>query len=186
MDHLRRVLSATLTAEIREQIDYHRGNAANLRRIHHVLHRAGHLCFVTTIAVLCLYLGLWLADHLVTPGHAAAAAAHDAPGSGLHHLLHDIVKPLVSVLAAGLPALGAALAGIDAQGGFSDRAERSLATYRQLDEIRAEIETLVTAPASALTLARTSSILLDATRVMMDDVQSWRQTYVGKALALPA
>jgi len=184
-DYLRRVLRATLETEIREQREYHDANARNLARIDHVLHHWGNRCFGATIAVLATYLALWLADTAVSASHAAA------PGGGLsgafHGFLHEFVKPLVTVLAAGLPAFGAALTGIRAQGDFAERAQKSAATHDQLLGIEAEIRAILdTAPPDALSLQKTGDVLLTAMRIMMDDVQSWRQAYVRKALTLPA
>lgn len=184
--HLNRILQATLATEIAEQIDYHRSNARNLVKVQHFLHRWGTRCFGATIAVLILYLALWGIDLSTGLAHAAEPGHGGGHGGALTHFLHVVVKPTVSILAAGLPAFGAALAGIGAQGDFADRAERSEATAEQLELVRREIETMVAGSGAPLSLERANAALLAATRIMLEDVQSWRQTYVSKGLALPA
>lgn len=185
--YLRRILAATLAGDIVGQIDYHRRNAKSLKNVEHFLHRWGSICFKTTFAMLVFYLVMWFADKFMGSAHAAEVVHQGAEhGGALNHALHDWVKPLVSVLAAGLPALGAAFAGIAAQGDFGDRAERSEATAEQLIVIQADIEAVLMAPDEPLSLERTNALLLAAARIMLEDVQSWRQTYVSKGLALPA
>lgn len=181
--YLRRVLAATLETDIAEQRAYHEANARNLSRIDHFLHVWGNRCFGATIAVLAAYLALWLLDAAVSTGHAAAPGGH---AGGLHAFLHEVLKPLASVLAAGLPALGAALAGIRAQGDFGEAARRSAATQAELLAVEDEIRTVLASPLPGPSLARATDILVAATRIMMNDVQAWRQTYVSKALTLPA
>lgn len=178
--YLARVLAAMRDADLAEQLDYHRANAAGLRRLDRFLHRWGDRCFAATIGVLALYLVLWLADVALSgPG----SRGEDLP---IHGLLHGVFKPLVTVAAASLPAFGAALAGIRAQGEFLSRVDQSERSCRELDTIRAEINSLLVAPPEALTLERAGDLLVTAVQVMMDDVRHWRHTYTGKTLALPA
>ena len=184
-DYLRRVLASTLTTDVIDQYTYHRANAERMRRINHFLHGWGTRCFWATIAFLSLYLLVYVADWFVTPSHAAGPATASG-GGGLHGLLHDVVKPLVSVTAASFPAIGAALAGINAQGAFRDTELRSAATRDALAELRAQFEQVLKTDPGHVTLAATSELLLATGREMLDDVQSWQQAYAGRVLMLPA
>ena len=186
--YLRHVLSAELNTEIKEQRDYHSANARNLEKIHHVLHHKGNDCFQATIYVLALYLAFWGVDLFLqlTSAHAGEAAAGGMHPEGMfHEFLEYYLKPVVSIAAAGLPALGAALSGIRAQGDFDGFAQRSAATYRELGEVEQQIGALLAAP-DQIDLKAATGVLLTATHVMAKDVSAWQQLYVSKLLTLPA
>jgi hypothetical protein len=186
--YLRHVLTAALTTEIQEQRAYHTANAKNLAKIHHTLHHKGDACFAATIYILLFYLAAWVIDRFLLPGAAhaeehAAAGAH--PHGPLHEILEYYVKPIVSIGAAGLPALGAALSGIRAQGDFEGFAQRSATTHRELSEVEQQIGALLSEP-ERIDLQAATGVLLAATRVMAKDVSAWQQLYVSKRLTLPA
>lgn len=186
--YLRHVLNAALTTEIEEQRAYHTANARNLGKIHHTLHHKGDACFVATIYVLLFYLVAWAIDHflLSLPAHAQE---HGAAGAHPHGLFHEILeyylKPIVSIAAAGLPAFGAALSGIRAQGDFEGFAQRSATTQRELTEVEHQIGSLLSVP-DQIDLKAATDVLLAAMRVMAKDVSAWQQVYVSKRLTLPA
>ena len=184
--YLRHVLNATLTTEIEEQRAYHTANARNLGKIHHMLHHKGDACFVATVGILGIYLLVWVIDRFLLPGAAHAqehAGAH--PHGPLHEILEYFIKPIVSIAAAGLPALGAALSGIRAQGDFEGFAQRSATTHHELTEVEQQIGALLAAP-DQIDLKAATDVLLAATRVMAKDVSAWQQLYVSKRLTLPA
>ncbi len=186
--YLRQVLTAAQSTEIEEQRAYHAANARNLEKIHHMLHHKGNACFVATIALLVTYLIAWFFDHLFlsTAAHAQGASESAAGFPELfHEFLEYYLKPIVSIGAAGLPALGAALSGIGAQGDFEGFARRSAATRRGLAEVERQITDLIRAP-EPIGLAAATDILLTAARIMAKDVSAWQQTYVSKRLTLPA
>lgn len=184
--YLRQLLRAAVQTEIAGQRAYHAANARQLAAMHHKLHHASDACFVATVVLLGLYLAGWGLDRLLG-GAAASAAGHGQQFAiAWHHLLGHVYKPIVSVAAAGLPAIGAALSGIRAQGDFEGSARRSAATEREL----AAIERAIAAADDDGTgtppdLARATDLLLDAARVMVSDVGAWRHLYVGKLLSLP-
>ena len=189
---LRAVLAGTCATEISEQRAYHAANAANLTRVHHWLHRAGDLCFAATIGFLLVYLAAWVLDWIVLIAHAQAfeaasgeAALAEGGHSWFHEWLEYGIKPVVSIAAAGLPALGAALAGIREQGDFKGFAERSSATDQQLALVEARIQTLLARP-NPIDIATATDALASATQVMARDVSAWQQLYANKHLTLPA
>ncbi|HTH49558.1 MAG TPA: hypothetical protein VMB21_18740, partial [Candidatus Limnocylindria bacterium] len=207
-DYLRMVLGTTLETELREQKTYHEKNAAELERIDHALHRIGNACFTATVLVTAAFLGGWVID-LIVNGHDAglAAAGHEvslavggheaalavggheaeAPdwGEWFHEFLEYFLKPLVSILAAGLPAFGAAFAGIRAQSNFGDLSRRSEATFDELSDVEERIASLTTGPERKIGLASAAEALLGFTHAMAADLGSWRQLYVQKPLVLP-
>jgi hypothetical protein len=184
--YLRPVLTATLTTEIEEQRAYHTANARNLGKIHHMLHHKGDACFVATFYILVIYLVVWFIDRFLLPGAAHAQEHAGAHPHGLfHEFLEYVLKPIVSIAAAGLPAFGAALSGIRAQGDFEGFAQRSATTYRELTEVEQQIGALLAAP-DRIDLKAATEVLLAATRVMARDVSAWQQLYVSKRLTLPA
>ena len=186
-DYLKKVVAGTLATEISEQRAYHAANAGNLRRVHHVLHASGNFCFTATIVFLLAYLAAWGLDWgLVTSqAHAEEAVAH---GEHAHSLFHEIlefgIKPVVSIAAAGLPALGAALTGIREQGDFEGFAERSTTTEQELRICEAHLNML--ASRATVTVEAATESLTQAMLVMAKDVTAWKRQYAGKRLALPA
>ena len=186
--YLRQVLSAELSTEIKEQRDYHSANARNLEKIHRVLHHKGDDCFKATIYILALYLAVWGVDLFLqlTAAHAGEVAAGGVHPEGMfHEFLEYYLKPVVSIAAAGLPALGAALSGIRAQGDFDGFAQRSATTERELAEVEQQIGVLLAQP-EPIDLPTATGVLLTATHVMAKDVSAWQQIYVSKLLTLPA
>ena len=122
-----RLLNATLTHEIEGrdgQVAYHRANSANAERIDHVLHRLGVGCFVATFLILLAFLVTYGIEWMM--GATPAAGTH----GGCYENPLLCAKPWVTFLAAGLPALGAALAGIRVQGDFEGSRERSQTMLR--------------------------------------------------------
>jgi hypothetical protein len=185
-NYLRHVLNAALTTEIEEQRAYHTANTRNLEKIHHMLHHKGDACFVATAGILVIYLLAWIIDRFLLPGAAHAqehAAAH--PHGPFHEFLEYVLKPIVSIAAAGLPAFGAALSGIRAQGDFEGFAQRSATTHHELTEVEHQIGALLAVP-DQIDLQAATDVLLAATRVMAKDVSAWQQLYVSKRLTLPA
>ena len=185
-NYLHRVLNTALTTEIEELRAYHTANARNLGKIHHMLHHKGDACFVATAGILGIYLLVWVIDRFLLPGAAQAqehAGAH--PHGPLHEILEYYIKPIVSIAAAGLPAFGAALSGIRAQGDFEGFAQRSATTHHELTEVEQQIGALLAVP-DQISLQAATDVLLAATRVMAKDVSAWQQLYVSKRLTLPA
>ena len=185
-DYLRKVLDATLTTEVNEQKHYHHNSALEQERIDHLLHRIGNACFAATLAVTAIFLVGWAID-LFYSGAAAdthgQAPATETLAGRFHVLLEYLLKPMVSILAAGLPAFGAAFAGIRAQSDFSEMVRRSESTLEALtvngEQMGALIET------GNLELTAVADVLLQFARAMAADVGGWRQLAIQKPLSLP-
>lgn len=186
--YLRVVLESALATEISEQRSYNASNAKDLTKIHHMLHSTGELCFSATIAFLLTYLAAWMIDSVVLFAQAhAEEVAHlaDAEHGWFHEMLEFGIKPVVSIAAAALPALGAALSGINQQGDFESFAERSQATEGNLANAEKRIVLLLSEPAQP-DLQYATAILVEMTDILSSDVAAWRQQFSRKRLALPA
>lgn len=175
-----RLLNATLTHEIEGdngQLAYHRANSVNAERIDHVLHRAGVGCFIATFLILLAFLVIYGAQAMLgmLPAPAAHGACFDNP------LL--CAKPWVTFLAAGLPALGAALAGIRVQGDFEGSRERSMAMLIELDRLADDYRT---AESRKIDLDESAELLIATAQTMSEDVNAWQELYGRKRLTLPA
>ena len=151
---------------IESQIDYHRRNAMTLDKMDYVIHWVGDACFYFTGCVLVAYLGGLLTLVLF---------------ENLRSLLQDS-RDLVTYVAAWLPALGGALAGIRETGDFAGGAALSVKTASALEDLKrdyAEAE-------RSLSLADTGDVLIATAQVMTEDLTAWRSIYGRKRLTLPA
>lgn len=162
--YLAAVTQATLVHEVRPQRDYHRDNAHFLHQMHHALDHLGERIFYVT-GVLCL---VWVA--------AAAFYLAHLPGTGW---IKTLLKPMLTFLGAVLPALGAALAGIRAQGDFEASAKRSRATARQLAQLAKRLKAPPLSYRQACLLQRW---VADA---MASELVSWRLLYANRPLTIP-
>ncbi len=175
-----RLLNATLTHEIEGrdgQVAYHRANSANAERIDHVLHRLGVGCFVATFLILLAFLVTYGIEWMM--GATPAAGTH----GGCYENPLLCAKPWVTFLAAGLPALGAALAGIRVQGDFEGSRERSQTMLAELDRLADEYRT---AESRRIDLEETAELLIATAQTMSEDVDAWQELYGRKRLTLPA
>ena len=165
------ILYATLADEIKGpmgQLRYHKNNLKNAHRVDHFLHRLGIGCFVATFAILILFLALFGIDRAVgvTP---------------LEKVLL-VMKPVITFLSAGLPALGAAVAGIRVHGDFEESAERSADMVDQLGRLTDEYAERETRGPN---LDETAELLITTARMMSEDLAAWQDLYGRKRLALP-
>ncbi len=175
-----RLLNATLTHEIEGptgQIDYHRANSTSAERIDNLLHRSGVGCFIATFAILLAFLLTYGVERMLEGVHG-----WEAHRLWMHNAL-SCAKPWVTLFAAGLPALGAALAGIRVQGDFESSRERSLAMLAQLDRLAEDYRT---AESRRIDLEDTAKLLIDTAQTMSGDVDAWQELYGRKRLTLPA
>lgn len=163
--YLRAVTEATVKHEVAPQLAYHRGNHHRLNHVHHALDHVGERLFYLT-GVLCL---VWVAAAIVYETHLL--------GQGLW--IKYGVKPLLTFLGAVLPAIGAALAGIRAQGDFEASAKRSLSTERELEALS---ERLHHPPAAFREACLLQNWVADA---MASDLGSWRSLYANRPLTIP-
>jgi hypothetical protein len=92
------------------------------------------------------------------------------------------LEDIVIAIAAFLPALGAALAGIRETGDFGKVAERSAKTATALKELHQE----VARAKRELALDETGDVLLSTAQVLTEDLAAWQSVYGHKRLELPA
>jgi hypothetical protein len=168
-DYQKAILKATLKDEITEQLAYHKSTHKTLHHIDHFLHWTGTISFGVTALILVGFLVLF-------GFHLALHNEH------LEHFL-IVIKPWVTLLSAGLPALGAAVTGIRVQGDFEGSDERSVDMVNELTEMTADYEKAI---AHAVTLDETAEMLILTAGRMSADVAVWQELYGRKRLALPA
>lgn len=161
--YLQSVAEATLAHEVEPQIRYHHVNHHRLHHLHHALDHVGERAFYLT-ALLCL---VWI----------ASAGLYAVTGAGW---VKSVLKPTLTFFGAVLPAVGAALAGIRAQGDYEASARRSQTTERELTEI---VERVKLAPPADYRQACLLQLwIADA---MASDLGSWRSLYVNRPLTIP-
>jgi hypothetical protein len=174
-----KLLKATLVHEIEAQLHWHRANKQASRRMDHGLHHIGNFCFILTFVLLVIFLAMYGIEWFW----------HGPIGHRPHESLSPLavvllwLKPLVTLFAAGLPALGAAFAGIRVQGDFEGSRERS----DHMEEILGKrAEDFRTAEHQPLALEETAQMLIATAQAMSEDVAAWQELYGRKRLTLPA
>ncbi|MGO9234473.1 MAG: hypothetical protein ACLP4V_10515 [Methylocella sp.] len=172
----RAVLSAVDKHVILEQEKWHRGNARTLQDMSEALHYLGGLCFIGTLATLFLYLCVCAVYAIDLPFFSERLFGYD-----LRAYLPRL-EDIVIAIAAFLPALGAALAGIRETGDFGKVAERSAKTATALKELHQE----VARAKRELALDETGDVLLSTAQVLTEDLATWQSVYGHKRLELPA
>jgi hypothetical protein len=164
-DYQRKVLTATVPAELEAQIGYHADNLKTLRRVHRGLHWLGNFCFAGALVVLVLFLAALSISEYV-PALATKLANH---------------APKVTAITAFLPALGAAFAGIRFTGDFEGFAERSAQTGAQLDLLRQRYDLAM----DRLDFDTSAGVVFESARIMAADINGWTSLYSRKHLSLP-
>jgi hypothetical protein len=182
---------------IDDQLRYHGPNVDNAAHIHRVLKWSRDACFIATFVILALFL----AGYLIFVAGMAASGRADLDligvGVGSGRIPHDIThsesgldalgwllyraKTFVTFFAAFLPALGAAIAGIQETGDFEGLALRSAKTANALGEIDGQIAKILNQP----TLDTTAAALLSTAEVLTEDLGAWQSIYGRKHLGLP-
>jgi hypothetical protein len=147
------LLEKEVCDEERGQVRYHRDTAARMRSVHHGLHRFATILFATAF--------LLSLAHFVPP---LAGSGH---------------KEAFTMLAAVLPALGAAIHGFLSQGDFQNLARRS-------EGMRADLEDLAFRLKVADTAAALGDLAEETAEVMGAELIDWRVGIEGKPPSLPA
>lgn len=154
-----------LTRLIETQIGYLSRETARMHRLEHRLHVLGTGLFATTalacIAAMAIEAGLAMTRHELSEG-----ASH-------------VFLVGMTMVTAGLPALGSAIYGIRMQGEFASVAERAHGT---LERLRVLQHTLAEDPLSFDTLQRRIAHL---TALLTNDTADWHRTHHARPLALP-
>jgi len=153
------------------QIEYHETNARRLKDVSHRMETAGEALFGLTVLAGLLYTPVLfgIERHLAIVGGLAAEPAK------------SLIKYGGTIIMAGLPAIGAALAGIRAQGDFEAFAERSEQTATELENLRRHA--LEKPPSDYDAMIR---LMENAGAAMNDDLAAWRKLYQRKPLVPPA
>ncbi len=179
-------LQATLDKEIEKQIRYNKTNAHELNKLDHFLHLSGTACFYITLAILALFLMLYIIS--VIPILNEIFTNIFATKIQISSILYN-VKDWIVLLAAGLPALGAALAGIRFTGDFENFAKRSKQTASDLQLLQSEytmaVRHLHHDVVDQHTLERTHELLLKTARVMADDLGALQHLFSAKRFQFP-
>lgn len=166
----RPLLQSVLDREVREQRHWHESNVDAMQKVDHFLHHSAERCFHYTFGALCIGLVVLVGIIVLLPVQQEQAVL-------------KLAKPWLLLFAAGLPALGAALAGIRVQGEFDDSKERSEKMIAELNELEATYESLLERPPQ---IDRTANLLIETARVLSEDLAAWQELYGRKQLNLPA
>jgi len=153
--------------EVAEQIEYHSTNAERMRHLDHRLHLAGVALFLVCIAAVAAHLLL----DLGAGGSADEAAGAIEPGAWL------------GLLAAALPAFGAAFYGMRSQGEFASLIERSATMATALTRLREQLLAPEPAGERRKGVAAAASEIAD---IMLVETADWHQVFGAKPLDLPA
>jgi hypothetical protein len=154
----------TITEQwIEKQKAYHEGRAARLQGAERMLHFFAYAGFVLA------FLGC--AGHLVP---------YVAPNTWLgrwteHHSVW------LTVIAAGMPAWGAACHAISVQGEFLRLIERSEEMVHNLEKAKKEIDEL----SPSFPLDRLRDLTIRLAQLMLDEVTDWRIVHHGPEFILP-
>jgi hypothetical protein len=171
--------------EIEPQIAYHLGadgtpgNAKRMKTLAHRIEGAAEWLFVATAVLGVLYLGLLMMIELGLPGWPDKDSDSY---SSTFKLTESLIKYGGAILMGALPAFGAALSGIVAQGDFEGSADRSERIGARLQALRARLHAEEKAPDFGLILA----LIDDIAEIEITDLSAWRTLYARKILRPPA
>jgi hypothetical protein len=195
-EYLKKQLETVRKYVIKDQKEYHESNVKTVTRLHNVLKAIRNWSFFITVGVLALFLlaylvfvfGMLLQEKsplAIIGAVEAHIVPHERPDA--HGWLEVLgwslyrAKAAVTYVAAFLPALVAAVAGIQETADFDGLALRSAKTANALTEIDKHIATIVKQP----TLELTGAVLLSTAEVLTEDLGAWQSVYGRKHLGLP-
>jgi hypothetical protein len=158
-------VQAGLVRLIDGQIAYLAKEAGRMHLLEHRLHLAGTTLFAMT-AIACIIAMAVEAVLAITHSELSQAMAH-------------IFLVGMTMITAGLPALGAAIYGIRMQGEFASVAERAHETHDRMQALR---HTLDEDDPTFDTLQRRIAHL---TALLTNDTADWHRTHHARPLALP-
>lgn len=168
---LETAITSAIDNEINDQITYNTKAKAAYHDIDHKLHAWGNKLFKSTLIIGVSYLLLAV----------AYAINHRFEIIQVSPQLKDFIKASVTFLGAGMPALGAALFGIQATGDFKVSSEQTARTSRELADLKVQLENEKQDPKPA----RTSQLLLALTQTLTSDLRDWAKIYRMRELTLP-
>jgi hypothetical protein len=176
------ILWGTRTEELQPQREYHKGVIRVFERIEHVIHWSEIAIVTLTVLVLASFVGVvgsyWF-DQARTTGEYAFVFkdGESGPMAWIYQL-----KPYVSIIAAGLPAIGAALGGIKFTGEFRSTALRSTSMVRAIDDLEERYDAMLRG--TKFNDAR--HLLLRTASVLTEDINAFRAIFGQRNLTLPA
>jgi hypothetical protein len=171
--YLWRLLNAILVDEIKGQFSYHHDNSISAHKVDRLLHGLGMFCFGITLFVLVIFALSY--TYMLYTG----VAAHEPSWPAWIHWL----KSHMIFVSAGLPALGAALAGIRVHGDFEGSQGRSEAMLNTLKSLELDYKKAMN---RTIDLDETAGLVLRAAREMSEDVHAFQELHGRKRLVLPA
>lgn len=195
-DYLKQQLTTVRKHVIEDQKGYHGPNVETVTHMHRVLKWIRDGSFFITVGVLALFLTGYIvfALGMYWQGQSPLAIIGWEAGHVVPHKLSDAhnrfevlgwvlyrAKSFVTFVAAFLPALVAAVAGIQETADFEGLALRSAKTANALTEIDKRITAIVKQP----TLDSTAAVLLSTAEVLTEDLGAWQSIYGRKHLGLP-
>ncbi|HMI19403.1 MAG TPA: hypothetical protein VK533_07660 [Sphingomonas sp.] len=157
-DALGRLARHIAAHELDGQVGYHRASAHRMHVLDHRLHQIGLTLFAMTILIGLGTLGGLLFAHELTKQ----------------------IAPVLGMLSAALPTLGAAIFGIRGAGDFAGTAGRSAETARRLAHAASLLRR---DPIDHKAAVRASE---EAASIMLADLGEWRSTYTHRKLAIPS
>ncbi len=170
---IRTAITSAVEDEITEQIKYNSDAANSYHVIDHKLHVCGEVLFKATLFIGVAYVFLALVYEF----------GNEFDLIYVDNNLKNVVKSIVTVLGAGMPAFGAAFFGIRATGDFKLVSEQAGRTLRELSELRTKLET--EAAKVAPTREQASHLLSSLTQALVSDLRGWTKVYRARELQLP-
>ncbi len=144
--------------ELEGQVAYNEASAHRMHKLDHRFHQIGLTMFIFTILIgLGMLFGL-LIDYDRT----------------------KYVTPILGMLSAALPTLGAAIFGIRAAADFAGTAGRAAETARRLAHVCNLIRR------EDIDHGTTARVAEEAAAIMLADLAEWRSTYTHRKLAIPS
>jgi len=176
------ILWGTRTEELQPQREYHKGVISSFERIEHIIHWMELGIVTLTVLVLASFVvvvGWCWFDQARTTGNYALAFrdGENGPMAWIYQL-----KPWVSIIAAGLPAVGAALGGIKFTGEFRRAALRSTAMVNAIDDLEERYEAML----RGTKFKDARRLLLSTASVLAEDINAFRAIFGQRNLTLPA
>ncbi|MGA9824628.1 MAG: hypothetical protein WBQ53_07275 [Methylocystis sp.] len=176
------ILWGTRTEELQPQREYHKGVVRVFERIEHIIHRMELGIVTLTVLVLASFVvtvGWYWFDQARTTGDYAFVfdEGEDGPMAWVYQL-----KPWVSIIAAGLPAVGAALGGIKFTGEFRSTALRSTAMVNAIDDLEEHYDAML----RGTKFKDARRLLLSTASVLAEDINAFRAIFGQRNLTLPA
>jgi hypothetical protein len=176
------ILWGTRTEELQPQREYHKGIIRVFERIEHVIHWMELSIVALTVLVLASFVVVvcwyWFDQARTTGDYAFVFKDGECgPMAWIYQL-----KPYVSIIAAGLPAIGAALGGIKFTGEFRSTALRSAAMVSAIDDLEERYDAML----RGTKFKDARRLLLTTASVLSEDINAFRAIFGQRNLTLPA